>query len=236
MKRNLRLSILYDDWWVVNETRDLLRIIVKTFAKYHYSFTVAGPVPLRCGLLVSCQLHPLVPHHPRQRDHNPDQGTVIIRGWESWHIIEMGISRWFAFSSFWSPSLDISVCFVVEVEEGPLTVIIWYLQWFDCERMIIKWCRAGSCICHDYKASAGQSGVGSQDRRLVRLPGAGGGMQNSSISSSRTQHHSGDRWWDSALCGSLRVDESFQLDFYQLQAVAIMVTITVCKSNMVSGR
>ena len=27
-----------------------------------------------------------------------------------------------------------------------------------------------------------------------------------------------------------------QLNFYQLQAVAIMVTITVCKSNMVSGR
>ena len=37
-------------------------------------------------------------------------------------------------------------------------------------------------------------------------------MQNSSISSSRTQHYSGDRWWDSALCGSLRVDESFKVE------------------------
>ena len=102
--------------------------------------------------------------------------------------------------------------------------------------MIIKWCRAESCICHDYKASAGQSGVGSQDRRLVRLPGAGGGMQNSSISSSTPF------WWQvvgqRSLCYVARFGFGLMkvLNFYQLQAVAIMVTITVCKSNMVSGR
>ena len=97
MRRNLRLSILYDDWWVVNETRGLLRIFWKFSRKivgscrYWVCSTVSGPVPLWCGLLVSCQLHPLVPHHSRQRDHNPDQGTVIIRSWESWHIKKMGM-------------------------------------------------------------------------------------------------------------------------------------------------
>ena len=91
MRRNLRLSILYDDWWVVNEFFWYFSRKIVASCRYWVCSTVSGPVPLWCGLLVSCQLHPLVPHHSRQRDHNPDQGTVIIRSWESWHIKKMGM-------------------------------------------------------------------------------------------------------------------------------------------------
>ena len=49
-------------------------------------------------------------------------------------------------------------------------------------------------------------------------------------------------WWQvvgqRSLCYVARFGlmKVLQLNFYQLQAVAIMVTIAICKSNMVSGR
>ena len=197
MNNEEKPPIIYPLWWLMSSQRNEGPSSNNCENFREISLTaLLLQVQFHCDVDYSCLVNSIRWYHT-----TPDNETTTqIKVQSSLGAGNHGISsRWFAFPSFWSPSLNISVCFVVEVEEGPLTVIIWYLQWFDCERMIIKWCRAESCICHDYKASAGQSGVGSQDRRLVRLPGAGGGMQNSSISSSRTQHHSGDRWWDSAL-------------------------------------
>ena len=236
MRRNLRLSILYDDWWVVNETRGLLRIFWKFSRKivascrYWVCSTVSGPVPLWCGLLVSCQLHPLVPHHSRQRDHNPDQGTVIIRSWESWHIKKMGM---------------IMIC-LSEV----LKSIAGYFCLFCC------WSWRGSTQCHHLISTMIR--LRENDNKMVQSwelhlswlqslswtkwcwqPGqevTGGGRLDAELFNILVHAilvTGGGTALYVARFGLMKV---LKFNFYQLQAVTIMDTIAVCKSNMVSGR